>query len=72
MEIFKVLMSELGFPLITLALVVAAIVVVTYHFSKPKQAPLTVPMHMQPHNMWQCQHPDCVHEQQTYGPMAGI
>lgn len=36
MEIFRALMEAVGFPLITLALVVAAIVVVTHHFSKPK------------------------------------
>ncbi len=36
MEIFRALMEAIGFPLITLALVVAAIVVVTHHLSKPK------------------------------------
>ena len=36
MEIFKALMDAVGFPLITVALVVAAIVVVTHHLSKPK------------------------------------
>ena len=39
METFRVLMDAIGFPLIYLGLVVAAIVVVTHHVSKPKQAP---------------------------------
>lgn len=39
MEIFRALMEAVGFPLITVGLVVAAIVVVTHHFSKPKPKP---------------------------------
>lgn len=42
-ETFRVIMSELVIPLFTLALVVAAIVVVTHYLSKPKHKTIKTP-----------------------------